>query len=227
MVKTIAYLRVSTDEQDLKKNKADILHLANEKNLGRVQWVEETVSGQVSWKKRKIAQVLESLQGDDNLLVSELSRLGRSMLECMEILSIATEKKIHLYAIKGNWQLDGSIQSKIIAMAFSMAAEIERDLLSQRTKEALAARKRAGVKLGRPRGIGKSKLDQYRPEIEALLANGSTQKYIASRYHTTEANLSRWVAKHKLKRVKEAVQLKVERLSVSSTLWEIQTQFHT
>lgn len=206
MTKTVAYLRVSTDEQDLKKNKADILHLANEKNLGRVQWVEETVSGQVSWKKRKIAQVLESLQADDNLLVSELSRLGRSMLECMEILSIATEKKIHLYAIKGNWQLDGSIQSKIIAMAFSMAAEIERDLLSQRTKEALAARKRAGVRLGRPRGIGKSKLDQHRPEIEALLANGSTQKFIASRYHTTEANLSRWIAKHKLKRVEEATQ---------------------
>lgn len=204
MTKTIAYLRVSTDEQDLKKNKADILHLANEKSLGKVQWVEETVSGQVSWRKRKIAQVLDILQAGDNLVVSELSRLGRSMLECMEILSIATDKKIHLYAVKGNWQLDGSIQSKIIAMAFSMAAEIERDLLSQRTKEALAARKRAGIKLGRPRGIGKSKLDQYRVEIEALLRNGSTQKFIASRYHTTEANLSRWMAKHQLARVRKS-----------------------
>lgn len=203
MTQTIAYLRVSTDEQDLKKNKADILHLANEKNLGRVQWVEETISGQISWKKRKVAQVLANMGTGDNLIVSELSRLGRSMLECMEILSIATEKKINLYAVKGNWQLDGSIQSKIIAMAFSMAAEIERDLLSQRTKEALAARKRAGVKLGRPQGIGKSKLDKYRPEIEALLANGSTQKFIADRYQTTEANLSRWIAKHKLKRIKE------------------------
>lgn len=203
MTQTIAYLRVSTDEQDLKKNKADILHLANEKNLGRVQWVEETISGQISWKKRKVAQVLANMGTGDNLIVSELSRLGRSMLECMEILSIATEKKINLYAVKGNWQLDGSIQSKIIAMAFSMAAEIERDLLSQRTKEALAARKRAGVKLGRPQGIGKSKLDKYRPEIEALLANGSTQKFIANRYQTTEANLSRWIAKHKLKRIKE------------------------
>jgi len=85
-----------------------------------------------------------------------------------------------------------------------MAAEIERDLLSQRTKEALAARKRAGVKLGRPRGIGKSKLDHYRVEIEALLKNGSTQKYIASRYHTTEANLSRWMAKHQLERVRKS-----------------------
>jgi DNA invertase Pin-like site-specific DNA recombinase len=202
MTKTIAYLRVSTDEQDLKKNKADILHLANEKSLGKVQWVEETVSGQVSWRKRKIAPVLDTLQAGDNLIVSELSRLGRSMLECMEILSIATDKKIHLYAVKGNWQLDGSIQSKIIAMAFSMAAEIERDLLSQRTKEALAARKRAGVKLGRPRGIGKSKLDQYRPEIEAFLQNGTTQKFIANRYGTTEANLSRWMAKHQIKKVR-------------------------
>ncbi len=122
------------------------------------------------------------------------------MLECMEILSVASQKGIHIYAVKGNWRLDNSIQSKIIAMAFSMAAEIERDLISQRTKEALAARKKAGMKLGRPRGTGKSKLDLYRPEIEALLANGSTQKFIAKRYGTTEANFSRWLTKHHLKR---------------------------
>jgi len=134
-------------------------------------------------------------------LVSELSRLGRSMLECMEILSIALEKKINIYAVKGNWQLDQSIQSKIIAMAFSMAAEIERDLISQRTKEALAARKRQGVKLGRPKGTGKSKLDDYKPEIEALLKNGATQKFIAQRYDATEATVSRWVKKQGLTRV--------------------------
>jgi DNA invertase Pin-like site-specific DNA recombinase len=195
---TIAYLRVSTADQDLKKNKFEILHLANDKNLGKVQWVEETVSGRVSWRKRQIATVLEQLRAGDNLLVSELSRLGRSMLEIMEILSIASQRGIHIYAVKGNWRLDNSIQSKIIAMAFSMAAEIERDLISQRTKEALAARKLAGIKLGRPRGVGKSKLDQYRPEIEALLANGSKQKYIATRYGTTEANLSRWLKIHKI-----------------------------
>ena len=199
MTKTIAYLRVSTDEQDLQKNKAAILHLANEKNLGKVRWVEETVSGRISWKKRKIAGVIEELTAGDTLIVSELSRLGRSMLECMEILSIASEKGIHLYAVKGNWQLDNSIQSKIIAMAFSMAAEIERDLLSQRTKEALAARKRAGKKLGRPRGVGKSKLDPYRVEIESMLNNGVTQKYIAERFKTTEANLSLWLYKHGLR----------------------------
>jgi DNA invertase Pin-like site-specific DNA recombinase len=124
------------------------------------------------------------------------------MLECMEILSIAAQKGIHLYAIKGNWQLDDSIQSKIVAMAFSMAAEIERDLISQRTKEALAARKASGMKLGRPRGVGRSKLDEHRVEIEALLANGSTQRFIAKRYKTTEANLSRWMQKHGLKQPK-------------------------
>jgi DNA invertase Pin-like site-specific DNA recombinase len=198
--KTVAYLRVSTTDQDLEKNRAAILHLANEKDLGRVRWVEETVSGRVSWKKRKIAEVIEHLSPGDNLVVSELSRLGRSMLECMEILSIATQKQIHLYAVKGNWQLDQTIQSKIIAMAFSMAAEIERELISQRTKEALMARRKAGMKLGRPPGIGRSKLDRYQPEIEGLLAKGSTQKYIAERYGTTEANLSRWLKKHRLRR---------------------------
>jgi DNA invertase Pin-like site-specific DNA recombinase len=131
----------------------------------------------------------------DTLIVSELSRLGRSMLECMEILSIAAQIGVNVYAVKGNWQLDNSIQSKIVAMAFSMAAEIERDLISQRTKEALAARKQAGQRLGRSKGSGKSKLDQYRLEIEALLANGSKQSFIAARYGTTESNLSNWLQK--------------------------------
>lgn len=198
--KTIAYLRVSTTDQDLEKDKAAILHLANEKDMGKVTFVEEKVSGTVPWKKRKIAEVIEELTTGDNLLVSELSRIGRSMLEIMQVLQIALEKGINVYAVKGNWQLDNSIQSKIVAMVFSMAAEIERDLISKRTKEALNAKKAAGIKLGRPTGAGKSKLDQYRPEIEALLANGSTQKFIAKRYGTTEANLSNWVKRHGLGR---------------------------
>jgi len=202
--KTLGYLRVSTDDQDLEKNKADILKLANEKDLGRVRFIEETVSGRVSWKKRKVAEILDRCRAGDNIIVSELSRLGRSMLECMEILSIALERGIHVYAVKGSWQLDQSIQSKIIAMAFSMAAEIERDLISQRTKEALRAKKAAGMKLGRPKGPGKSKLDAFRPEIEALLANGSTQKFIAQRYSTTEANLHNWMKKRGIKKPKSA-----------------------
>ena len=154
--KTIAYLRVSTIDQDIEKNKAAILALANHKVLGHVQFVEEKVSGKISWKKRKIAQILETAQKGDNIIVSELSRLGRSMLECMEILSIATQKGINIYAVKGDWQLNNSIQSKIIAMAFSMASEIERDLISKRTREALLVKKQKGMKLGRPKGVGKS-----------------------------------------------------------------------
>ena len=192
---TLGYLRVSTADQDVDKNKAEILQLANERDLGKVHWVTETASGRIHWRKRKIAQVLGQAQQGDTILISELSRLGRSMLECMEILSLALDQGINIYAVKGHWQLDQSIQSKVIAMAFSMAAEIERDLISQRTREALRAKKAAGMKLGRPKGPGKSKLDAFRPEIEALLANGSTQKFIAQRYHTTEANLHHWMKK--------------------------------
>jgi len=200
--KTIAYLRVSTIDQDIEKNKAAILHLANSRQLGHVRFVEEKVSGKISWRNRKIAEILASTQKGDNIIVSELSRLGRSMLECMEILSIASQKGINIYAIKGNWQLDSSIQSKIIAMAFSMAAEIERDLISKRTREALQVKKLNGMKLGRPKGIGKSKLDTYKIEIAALLKNGATQKFIAGRYHTTEANLHQWMKKHDIQKPK-------------------------
>lgn len=198
--RTVAYLRVSTQKQNLEKNKADILRLANDKKLGHVEWVEEKASGRVAWRKRELGRLLEELEMGDNLIVSELSRLGRSMLQCMEILSIATDRGVHVYAVKGNWQLDDSLQSKILAMAFTMAAEIERDLISQRTKEALAARKRSGKPIGRPKGSGKSKLDEHRSEIERLLAEGSTQKYIANRFDTTETNLSRWLKKHGLRR---------------------------
>ena len=166
--------------------------------MGKVVFVEEVVSGKVSWRKRKIAEILDGLKSGDSIIVSELSRLGRSMLECMEILSVSLEKGVHVYAVKGNWKLDNSIQSKIIAMAFSMAAEIERDLISSRTTEALRHRKAQGMKLGRPPGPGKSKLDQYRPEIEALLANGSSKRFIARRYKTTEANFSNWLKKNSL-----------------------------
>jgi DNA invertase Pin-like site-specific DNA recombinase len=198
--KTIAYLRVSTIDQDIEKNKSAILALANQKVLGHVQFIEEKVSGKISWRKRKIAQILGTAQKGDNIIVSELSRLGRSMLECMEILSIATQKGINVYAVKGDWQLTNSIQSKIIAMAFSMASEIERDLISKRTREALQVKKQNGMKLGRPKGVGKSKLDAYRVEIEALLKNGSTQKFIAKRYGTTEANLHHFLKQRGLAR---------------------------
>jgi DNA invertase Pin-like site-specific DNA recombinase len=196
--KTIAYLRVSTDGQDLEKNKADILSLANDKGLlGGVEFVAEKISGKAPWRERKIKEILDTLGKGDHLIVSELSRLGRSMLEIMEILSIAKQKGINVYAVKGNWALNG-MQSELIAMVFSMAAEIEHDLIRSRTREALKALKAKGVKLGRPKGTGKSKLDQYQPEIVALLRNGSRQCYVAKRYGTTAGNLIHYLKRHKL-----------------------------
>ena len=195
-MQTIAYLRVSTQDQDLEKNKSELLMLAHTHNLGKVIFVEEVVSGKVSWKKRKIAEVIDSLGKGDNIIISELSRLGRSMLEIMELLSVSIQKGINIYALKGNWQLNNSIQSKIVAMAYSLASEIERDLISQRTKEALKYRKECGIKLGRPLGSGTSRLNQYAPEIKALIANGSTKRFIAGRYNTSEANLYRWLNDH-------------------------------
>lgn len=202
MPRCIAYLRISTVEQDTEKNKNEILHLANEKDLGKVEFVEDFVSGRISWKKRKIYQILSDLEKEDAIVVSEFSRLGRSMLECIEVLSFALEKQIQVYAVKGNWELNDSIQSKIMAMVFAMVSEIERDLISKRTKEALAARKAAGIKLGRPVGTGKSKLDKDRAEIEKLLALGASQKFIAKKFDTTPVNLHLWMKKHNLKKMK-------------------------
>jgi DNA invertase Pin-like site-specific DNA recombinase len=193
--KTVAYLRVSTAEQHTEKNKTDILHFANQHDLGKVHFVEEICSGKTAWRDRLIAQLLNEFKPHDVIIVSELSRLGRSMLECMEVLALAMRKETCIYSVKGNWQLNDTIQSKIIALAFSMAAEIERDLISQRTK-ALQFKKEQGRTLGRPKGVGKSKLDAFKPEIESLLANGSTQKFVAHRYKNTEANLHNWLKKH-------------------------------
>jgi len=195
-IRTVAYLRVSTLEQDLDKNKSDILFFANENNLGKVHFIEEKISGAINWKKRELGSIIDSLSTGENLIVSEFSRLGRSMLECMEIITLCLEKKINLYAIKGAWKLDNSIQSKIMAMMFSIASEIERDLISKRTSEALRARKAKGLPLGRPKGTGKSKLDEYKMEIVALLNNGSSKVFIAKRYKTSVGNLCHWLEKN-------------------------------
>lgn len=196
--KVVGYLRVSTMSQDLEKNKADILAYANDHRLGNVDFVEEIVSGKVSWKRRRIKEVIDSLGKDDWIIVAELSRLGRSMLEIMEIISEAKRKEINIYAIKNNWTLNGTIESKILLMVFSMASEIERDLISARTREGLKAIKASGVKLGRPKGPGKSKLDPHKDEILALLRDGVPKKVVARRYGTAIVNLYNWILKNKL-----------------------------
>ena len=201
--KVIGYLRVSTQDQDLEKNKAEILAFANEQRLGSVEWVEEKVSGVKSWRKREIAQVVESIEDGDWLIVPELSRLGRSTLDILDILAELRKKGVNVYAVKGAWTLNGTIESKVFLTMMALFSEIERDLISARTKEALKARQAAGVKLGRPKGPGKSKLDPYRPEIEALLKNGSRLKFIAARYNVTVPTLLNWITKNNIDKTAE------------------------
>ena len=200
--KTYAYLRVSTFEQDTEKNKADILKFANDRDFGKVHFVEEKVSGIKSWKERKIKNIIDELGNDDRLIVPELSRLGRSMLEIMEIMAVAKEKGIAIYDVKNGWSLNGSIESKVMAMAFSIAAEIERDLISKRTIEGLKAARAKGKLLGRPKGVGKSKLDVHKDEIIALMKTCSTQVYIAKKYKTSQPNLYNWIKKNGLQNIK-------------------------
>ncbi len=196
---TIGYLRVSTEEQEHEKNKYDLLSFANSNNLGTIRFVEETISGwKTDWRERKIADVIDELSRGDNLIVSEISRLGRNVLQVLEMLTICREKGINVYAVKGNWRLDGSISGKIIATIFALVAEIESDLKSMRVKEALAARRRSGKPLGRPKGPGKSKLDEHEVEIKALLSTGSTQSYIATKYGCTGSTLTNWMRKRKI-----------------------------
>ena len=198
--KVIGYLRVSTSDQDTEKNKADILKFANNKDFGKVQWVEEKISGsKTSWKDRKLFTLVEGLKAGDMLITPELSRFGRSTLEVLEILKILKDKDVNVYAVKEGLELNGSIQSKIMSTMLSLFAELERDFISMRTKEGLEAARAKGTLLGRPKGPGKSKLDKSREEIIALLSNGSTKKYVADRYHTTPANLQNWIKKNSIK----------------------------
>lgn len=197
-INTIAYLRLLAIDQDVEKDKADILYLANDHELGKVQFSEERVSGKIPWRRCKIATILNDLTKNDTIIVVELSRLGRNPLECLEIMSVALEKGINIYAVKNNWQLANEKQLPILASAFSMAREIGRDFVSRRTKEAARTKRASGVRLGRPPGPGKSKLDKYREEIEALLANGSTKKFVANRYGAQSCTLFNWLKKNGL-----------------------------
>jgi DNA invertase Pin-like site-specific DNA recombinase len=197
MARTIGYVRVNPEDQNLAQIRADILSLANFKNLGQVEWVEENSDNQ-DWRKRKLGEAFETLQAGDAIIVSELSRLGRSTLQILEIIGQAKKRDIAVHAVKGGWTLNGTMESKIVLNMLAMMAEIERDLISERTKKGLRAAKAKGRQLGRPRGPGKSKLDQHRVEIEALLKNGSTKSFVARRYETTTANLYNWLKKNEI-----------------------------
>ena len=116
--------------------------------------VEAVAAGRMPWRVRRIAPVWEALPGGAAIVVAALARLGRSMLECMKILALATRQGIRFYAVKGNWPLDQRSQSKLIALAFSRAAEIERDLIAPRTQEAVRCKQEQGIRMGSAQGAG-------------------------------------------------------------------------
>ena len=195
-MRVIGYLRVSTADQDLANCKNQILHFANEKRLGSLTWIEETVSGTVDWKQRELGKVLQQLSPGDVVITAELSRFARSLRQIIEVVEFCKLHQITLHSIKGAWTIDDSLNSKVVMVILGLVSEIERDLVSLRTKEALAARKKAGVKLGRPKGPGKSRLDPFRPEIIALLRNGSAKNFVAQRYNVSEPTLYNWIEKN-------------------------------
>ena len=197
--RTIGYLRVSTSDQTNEKFKNSILYFANSKGFTSVEFLEEVISGKVNWRKRKIGGLIDEMGEGDRLLVPELSRLGRSTLEVLEILKTARDKGISVYDAKGNLELNGdSMQSKVISTMFALFAELERDFISQRTKEALRAKKAAGVKLGRPKGPGKSRLDPHKEEIVALLKTGVPKTKIAGKYNVKTSTLYNWLKKNSI-----------------------------
>jgi DNA invertase Pin-like site-specific DNA recombinase len=202
--RTIAYLRVSTVEQDLDKFRSGVLAFANTKDFGKVDFVEEKISGMKSWRKRKLAEVVEQLEAGDRLIVPELSRLGRSLVEVLEVLNVLKDKDVAVYSVKEAFQLNGSdMQSKVMRTMLALFAEIEHDLIVARTTEGLAMAQLNGSKLGRPKGPGKSKLDPHREEIVALIKTGSRRNYIAKKFGTSEVNLCLWLKSRGLQGIKE------------------------
>ncbi|MGM9826286.1 MAG: master DNA invertase Mpi family serine-type recombinase [Paludibacteraceae bacterium] len=146
------YIRVSSDKQTVENQRFEIEKFCTGNNLHIDGWIEETISGTKSYNKRQLGGLLKKVVKDDVIICSELSRLGRNLFMIMEILNICMTKECKVWTIKDNYRLGDDIQSKVLAFAFGLSAEIERNLISQRTKEALARKRAEGVRLGRPKG---------------------------------------------------------------------------
>ena len=165
-----AYVRVSTAQQDAENQRFEILKWADEHKHRIESWTVETISGTKSYKDRQLGELLETCSKGDTIISTEISRLARSLLEVMTILKFCVDHGIRVVTIKEKFELTNDIQSKTLSFAFSLSAEIERMMISNRTKEALARKKALGVPLGRPRGsLGKSKLDGKEQVIQELL----------------------------------------------------------
>ena len=147
------YIRVSSDKQTVENQRFEISNFCKHQNLSIDDWIEETISGTKNYSKRELGRLLKKVRKDDIIICSELSRLGRNLFMIMEILNICMTKECRVWTIKDNYRLGDNIQSKVLAFAFGLSAEIELNLISQRTKEALARKKAEGAKLGHTKGF--------------------------------------------------------------------------
>ncbi len=194
-----AYLRVSSDNQDTKNQKFGLLEYCNNHNINPIKFVEDTSSGKISWRERAIGNILETSRSGDIIVVSEISRLGRSTLQVLEILEYAAKKEISVHIAKNHMIIDGSIQSTITATILGLAAQIEKEFISSRTKEALAKRKSDGMKLGRPKGQANIlKLDNYRDEILGYLKKRINKRAISKLIECSPSTLYEWLKRRKL-----------------------------
>lgn len=191
------YIRVSSDKQTVENQRFEITNFCQKQSLVIDDWIEETISGTKTYSKRQLGSLLKKVGQDDIIICSELSRLGRNLFMIMEILNICMTKGCRVWTIKDNYRLGDDIQSKVLAFAFGLSAEIERNLISQRTKEALARKRAEGVILGRPKGR-KSSPDKYKLSgkevlISELLKNGTSQRKIAKLCKVDRNTLSRFI----------------------------------
>lgn len=198
---TYGYIRVSTDKQTVENQRFEINEFCKRQNLIVDGWIEETISGTKNYDKRKLGTLLKKVQKDDLIICAELSRLGRNLFMIMEILNICMHKECKVWTIKDNYRLGDDIQSKVLAFAFGLSAEIERNLISQRTKEALKAKRAEGIIFGRPKGKKtspqKHKLYGKKEIINEFLALGFSQTKIAKIFNVNRNTLARFLGKMK------------------------------
>ena len=194
-MKTYGYIRVSTDKQTTENQRFEIERFATDQNIAINEWIEETISSREALNKRKLGRLIRKIRKDDILIASELSRLGCDLLEIMGILNHCMTIGANIWTIKDNYRLDAGIQGKILAFAFGLSAELERNLISQRTKEALAARRAAGVALGRPFGSKSSylKLTGKENTIGKMLMRGDTKTAIAKKLRVDRETLTNFI----------------------------------
>ena len=191
------YIRVSSDKQTVENQRFEINNFCEKHSMQIDGWIEETISGTKAYNKRQLGILLKRVKKDDLIICAELSRLGRNLFMIMEILNICMTKECKVWTIKDNYRLGEDIQSKVLAFAFGLSAEIERNLISQRTKEALARKKAEGVTLGRPKGRKtdprKHKLYGKQKLISELQAVGMSQRAIAKICKVDRNTLARFL----------------------------------